>query len=181
MALLHKIAAAFIFRIQGLKIYSVIAKKFLREYVVIRDVALEDDKQLEEFFCSISREDIRKAIADTEKGELWLIAKWKDKLVGSVNVAARGENKRLYIISGLIVKTAFRRLGIGRMLIRQAIKRAQMLKCRALGIIVNRRSYVPQRLYKKSGFVKKAFPEDFQPVNDCDYLEYSIKETNSQN
>lgn len=94
-----------------------------------------------------------------DENTFYLIANFQDKTVGFVDFTIK-ENNSVQLL-GLAVLEEYRRLGIGRMLIKamiEKLKKIEMeknLKVRKIELMVAQDNYPARKLYLEFGFVKK--------------------------
>lgn len=157
-------------RVQGLRIYRVVAKKILGTDVVIREAKPEDEEGMMDLFL-MGGQDIREGMASIEKDGSWLLAERKGKIAGGLTVARYGKDPRLWVIFGLEVKPLLRGLGIAEKMVRDAMARAKEGGAQKVGLFVNSKARPALGLYRKLGFIATDdFPAEFNRSDDELYL-----------
>lgn len=167
------LAMAFLSRIQGIRIYRRLIKKFLKQDVIIRTATTEDKEALRDLYIASSM-DMEKAIIDTRKEGFYLVAERKGKIAGSLTIT-RYKDTKLWLIFGLVVKPFLRGLGIGERFVKEAIIKAGESDAGEIGLFINKNSSAALRLYKKLGFeVSPEFPPDFNLDSNELYMKYCL-------
>jgi ribosomal protein S18 acetylase RimI-like enzyme len=168
------LAVAVFTGIQGLPIYRALAKKALKTEVVIREACPDDAEAIRDLFI-MGGHDVKKDIIDIKKEGFWLAAERKRKIVAALTVTRFEKDPKLWVIFGLEVKPAFRGLGIGERMVREAVVKARDGGAKNVGLFVNKRSTPAIKMYKKIGFKESSdFPSDFNRSPNELYLSYAI-------
>lgn len=164
--LIKMACASILFRIQGLMAYRFIARKMIGSGTSIRDIEPKDAAELEKIYSAYPGEMIN-IVKESVNGVsgAWLVAEYGSEIIGVVTAAASGDDNNIWTIYGLFTKPLFRRIGVAEKLVRETIRRARSSGAHAIGLFVNKGSFVPIRLYRKLGFTERP---DISPNTSAD-------------
>jgi ribosomal protein S18 acetylase RimI-like enzyme len=169
-------AMAILPRAQSLKTYRRIAKKILNCLVIVRVAGPQDEEQLRDLYLMAGR-DIREGLERIKTEGFWLVAQRGRRIVAGLTVSRSENDGELWIIFSLEVKPVFRGLGIGRMIVEQAVAKAGESGAKRIGLLVNKRAKAALGLYKTLGFKEtQACPREFNRSLEELYLNFVIHE-----
>ncbi|MBI5873374.1 MAG: GNAT family N-acetyltransferase [Candidatus Omnitrophica bacterium] len=147
-------------------------KKILRPDIVIVRAQEADREALRDLYCT-TLSDMGQGMVATEKEGIWLVAKWGEKLVGSIVISRHGNGNKFWLTHGLIIKPLVRGLGIAQKLLLRAISEARNEGAERIGLFVNKANSAAADLYQKNGFViSRDHPRDFNVEEADRYLVY---------
>jgi len=113
---------------------------------ILRDVPISKEEQIK---------NLKKRIEDMEKKErVDLVAIYKGKLVGNIYIKRKKFKEKHVGTLGVFVKKGYRNEGIGKALIKEALKRSKRIGIKLVVLEVFKVNKPAMILYKKLGFKK---------------------------
>ncbi len=172
---ISKIIMAILSRIQARAVYRIIAKKIIRPNICIRSASPEDEEGMRDLYL-MNGADIRRGIESAGKEGFWLVAEIDKKIAGGLTVTRHEKDPSVWVIFSLEVKPILRGLGIGRMMVLEALARARSSFAREIGLFVNKKARPAVALYTQIGFRSDTdIPSGFNISPDELYLSYKFK------
>jgi len=162
----RKIIGNVLEKLQGLNLYSFLAKKFIKGDILYECVSPDEayslsEEELElEFERTLSAR--KKKQSKSKDTDYCFVAKRKERVAGSVTLTKSPQRDSPYSgwwIFGLGVNWRYRGMGIGEILVKMAIEKAAKNKASEIKLLVFEDAKRARNLYKKLGFHRISIPE----------------------
>ena len=165
---LRWILSGIVRELQGLKIYHSLIKKFVRGEILYQ-IATPDDAYLLSRLYRYNQyleldnhtEDLSEQFKSIEGSKYWLVAKKKDKIIGSVVITKFSKGGFRYTgwwLFSMLVSWRYRGMGIGEKLTKMACEIATKNGASKIKLLAFERSKPAINLYRKLGFHKISIP-----------------------
>lgn len=157
---------------QRFGVSRMLLKKIISPKIVITRATEADREFLRDLYC-VTLPDIDQGMLATEKEGVWLVARWGEKIAGSIVISRHGSGNKFWLTHGLVVKPLVRGLGIAQKLLLRAVLEARIEGAERIGLFVSKSNRAAVNLYQKNGFkTSQDYPRDFNvEETDC-YLVY---------
>jgi ribosomal protein S18 acetylase RimI-like enzyme len=163
-----QIAAYFLRRVQALKPYRAVARKFIGNKIFYRVATNEDITGLSKLYCYGRLSNIadpidlsEKAFSSLEGDGHTLIARFRGKVIGATVITRFPNDEASYPdwwIFGMTVRIPYRGMGIGEGLVSKAIEKVSEEGARRLNLLVFKKNKAAINLYQKMGFRQISIP-----------------------
>lgn len=166
----RKICGAVLEKVQSPKLYRSAARKIIKKNIQYQIASSRDSASLRRLYNYADEKslEMRKITTGSQEqpgnpvsSDYWIIAKWKNKMVGGVNVVNSQDREYPYAgwwIYGMKVDWRYRGLGIGDKLLRMATETAIKGRASEIRLLVFKDSKPALNLYKKMGFQFQSIP-----------------------
>jgi len=156
----------------GKGIFTLFRNRYVRGKVLFSECRIEDVPSVVNLYkeesngtnnINIADEiaSVSRSLTSLKDWGFWLIAKYKEKVIGSV-VIRRFPDEILYYrdwwVFSLFVGEKYRNLGIGKTLMEKAIEKAKESGAKKINLIVNSKALPAINLYKHLGFTEISIP-----------------------
>lgn len=165
----RRILGAILERLQGLKFYSVLAKKFIKEDVTYHIESSDETyflSQLSRYNQGLELETPTNALNENlkraEDSYYCVVAERKSRIIGSVTLTDFPEGDSPYEgwwIFGLWVNWRYRGMGIGEKMVKMAVEKEAKDDASEIKLLVFKDAKRAINLYKKLGFHQISIPE----------------------
>lgn len=155
-------------KLQSLKLYRLLAKKLMKDNIHYKIATSSDAHSITQFYMYDKRHELenptdtlKEQLKNPEDSGYWLIAKQKDRVVGSVTLNKFGENNLPYAgwwLFGTKVNWRYRRMGIGEKLTEMATEVVAKNGASEIKLLVFEDARPANRLYQKVGFHQTSIP-----------------------
>lgn len=162
----RKILGKILEKLQGLNLYSLLVKKFIKGDILYKCVLPDEAHSLSEEKLKLEFEKtsyVRKKKASKSKDlDYCLLAQRKGRIIGSATLTKFPQSDYPYSgwwIFGLGVNRRYRGLGIGEILVKMAVETAVKHKGSEIKLLAFEDAERALKLYKKLGFRQISIPE----------------------
>jgi len=162
----RKILGSVLEKLQGLKLYSTLAKKFMKGDILYKCVLPDEAHSLSEEELKLEFEKTsyarKKKRSKSKDSDYCFVAQRKGRIIGSVTLSKSPQSDYPdsgWWIFGLGVNRRYRGVGIGEKLVKMAVETAEKHKASEIKLLVFEDAKRARKLYQKLGFHRISIPE----------------------